>query len=191
MKLSDDTRWRRFNDKNFRCACCGQSFGGIFNIDYDHPDAWPHGEYRNNVGEPIKVGHDFLGSDFCWANGDVFIRGLVEIPIVGTEMRFGFGVWSTLHPANAKAYFEVFGTEQELGLGTCFGWLSNDLPVYGTGGFLQTSVNFQGNGKRPLFTVFDENTQLSSDQLTGISFDQLLDIYAACGVDVRPHLQDA
>jgi hypothetical protein len=190
VNLADDPRWRRFNDRAFQCPCCGKSFNGVFDIHYDHPDPWPHGKYRDNGGQDVKVGTDVLGSDICIAQDAYFVRGLVEIPIIGTETRFAFGVWSTLKKENFAAYLDAYGTDDELKIGPYFGWLCNDLPNYGIRGAMKSEVSFRGGGIRPSFHVWDERSSLGHDQHAGITFDQLLDLYAACGSDIRPHLMD-
>ena len=61
MNLLDlDARWRRFNDANRACPCCGQTFSGIFDIGFDHPDCWPHGALRDShcQGYPFTSGSD-------------------------------------------------------------------------------------------------------------------------------------
>lgn len=190
MTLADDPLWQRLNDQAFRCPCCGASFNGVFDIAYDHPDAWPHGSFRENGGETVKVGKDKLGSDLCVLNEDRFVRGIIEIPILGSDTRFGFGAWVSLHPDNFQVYVDAYGTENELKIGPYFGWLSNNLPVYGTGEFLKTEVVFQGGGKRPRLNVWDESSTLQKDQKAGMSFSELLDLYAASGNDIRPHLMN-
>jgi hypothetical protein len=188
MSLSDDPRWLRFNNRDFQCPCCGLSFTGVFDIAFDHPDPWPHMSFRESKGEGIRVGNDVLDSDFCKFGDHVFVRGLIQIPILESETPFSFGVWPSLHKENFRSYLQAYNTEEELKIGPCFGWLSNDIPIYGIGSFLQTTVIFQGSGKRPLFEVHDARSPLFDDQQHGISFDRLLDIYAACGTDIRPHL---
>ena len=44
---------------------------------------------------------------------------------------------------------------------------------------------------RPILRIEDEAHPYFGRQRDGISFDELLDIYAACGTDIRPHLTDA
>ena len=37
MNLLDlDARWRRFNDPDRSCPCCGRTFSGVFDIGFDH-----------------------------------------------------------------------------------------------------------------------------------------------------------
>lgn len=188
MKLDADPRWRRFNDQSYQCPCCNRSFSGIFDIAYDHPDPWRHGTFRDNAGASVQVGADWLGSDLCMIGDDHFVRGTIAIPVQGSPTSFAFGAWASLHKDRFQAYVDAFGSGAESALDPCFGWLSNELPVYGTGTFLKTEVRFQGGTARPDFMVWDASSALARDQVTGITFDQLLDLYAASGNDIRHHL---
>lgn len=190
MKLADDPRWQRLNDATFRCACCGESLPGMFDIAYDHPDHWPHGSLRNSGQTALRHDGDFLNADLCDLGDDRFIKGLVELPLIGSDRVFAFGAWVSLHPENFDAYVDAYGTDREHGLGPYFGWLCNALPLYGNADVLETSVHFHGGTRRPSIRVTDTRTDLARDQTAGISLDRLLDIYAASGTDLRPHLGD-
>jgi hypothetical protein len=61
---------------------------------------------------------------------DYFVRGVLLIPIVGTEERFGFGVWTTLSQANFERFVELGGTLGPEPCGPFFGWFSSHLPGY-------------------------------------------------------------
>ena len=47
-------------------------------------------------------------------------------------------------------------------------------------------LHFPSREERPALTA--QSGPLAQAQQNGISFDQLLDLYAACGDDIRPHL---
>lgn len=186
--LADDPRWQRMMDADWTCPCCGRRFGGIMDFACDHPDIWPHGNRQNSGQKLLKAGEDQLGTDHCYFEQHRFVRGILEIPIQGSDQIFGFGVWSTLHPDNFDAYVAAWSKPEEADLGPWFGWMSNALPLYGAGG-LEAQVKPRGGDARPTITVVTEDHALAQDQLEGISFDRLLDIYAAAGSDLRPHLE--
>ena len=52
--LAKDPRWQRMLDADWACPCCGQRFGGIMDIGYDHPDSWPYGN-RQESGEETST----------------------------------------------------------------------------------------------------------------------------------------
>lgn len=105
----------------------------------------------------------------------------------GPKVRLrGLGLGSSRPLAD---YVAAFGTDRELDLGGFFGWLSNDLPGFCEGRFVKVDVILQGGSARPLFFAHDDEMPLARDQREGISFDALLDLYARCGRDSRPHLE--
>ena len=68
-----------------------------------------------------------MNDDLCVMDGEhFFIRGSIEIPIIGTDEHFIWGVWVSLSEANFDKVNE-FWDKQEL-LEPMFGWLSTDLP---------------------------------------------------------------
>lgn len=188
LPLAQDPRWQRMLDADWACPCCGQRFGGIMDISYDHPDSWQHGNRLESGEETLKAGEDQLGTDLCRHGEHRFLRGVLEIPILDSQEVFGFGVWSSLRPDNFADYIAAWGKSEEADLGPWFGWMSNALPLYGEG-FLEARVQPRGGDARPAITVVAESHPLTRDQAEGISFDRLLDIYAAAGSDLRPHLE--
>jgi len=188
VSLSDDPRWRRFNNSDRACSCCGRQFNGIFDIGYDHPDPWPHGNRAQSGEETLVVGEDKLGTDLCAWGKYRFVRCILPIPIIGAEERFAFGPWGSVNPENFTAYVESYdGTKPFEG---CFAWLMNMLPGVGNNEPLPCNMVPGPDGDRPILEVHDGAHELAEWQETGITFDHLLDIYAAAGQDIRPHLMD-
>lgn len=113
--------------KGFQCGDCG---------------TW-HDELPLDVGfdEPLYVSELDDDQRARWVTGtgdfrelvqdDVrhyFIRGVIEIPIVGTDEVFCYGVWSSL---SEKSYAAALVAHQNNeSAGPFFGWLSNRLPSY-------------------------------------------------------------
>lgn len=188
LALQDDPRWQRFNDQGYVCPCCGRTFGGIFDIGFRVPSPWPHGLPPENTTGVWRVGDDSLSGDICRVGAHRFVRGIVELPIIGSGESFAFGAWASLHPDRFDDYVAAYGTDREGDLGRCFGWLSNELPGYSDDRFLQVDVIFRGGSDRPLFLAHHDEMPLARDQREGISFDALLDLYARCCHDIRSHL---
>lgn len=199
-------------DRSYACACCGQTYGGLFDIAFDHPDPWPHGALRDTGQAVLTVGADSLGTDLCEVEGQGYVRGSLPLALDGTDQVFSFGVWVSLHRDNFRTYAASFVPQKQrsdtgaLGwlcrtladrlapkrpaspLPDCFGWLSNYLPGVDVLEFLPCDVVFQGDHTRPTIWVHEEAHPLAAMQRQGISFDTLLDIYAKSGTDLRPHL---
>lgn len=188
MTLDEDIRWRRFNDASRPCPCCGITFSGVFDIGFDHPAPWTHGN-RSASGENIlQVGDDRLGSDLCEIGPHRFIRSVLHLPIIGTDQSFAFGPWGSVSPDNFDRYRDTSGAGPDGQFDGCFAWLMNNLPGFQFDDWLPCNLIVDDPDQRPLLEVHDGAHELADLQENGITFDQLLDIYAAAGQDIRPHL---
>ncbi|QEW21303.1 hypothetical protein LA6_003511 [Marinibacterium anthonyi] len=195
MNLLDlDARWRRFNDPDRTCPCCGRSFSGVFDIGFDHPDAWPYGPALEGpesqvgpelqVGPEFQVGDDKLGSDLCRLGEERFIRCLLPLPILGSDEVFHFGTWALVAPGDFYTYLDAAFGEAEFD--GCPALLANALPGFEDEDDVPCTLVPGPDSERPRLVVQDG--PLKDAQDGGISFDQLLDLYAASGQDIRPHL---
>ncbi|MGL4279218.1 MAG: DUF2199 domain-containing protein [Albidovulum sp.] len=192
MSGRNDRRWQRFMATDYRCKCCGQSFGGVLDIGYDHPDQWSHGNRQQSGQSMLTVGEDRLTSDLCTIGEDRFIRCILPIPIVGTDETFRFGAWASLKRENFDLYVRAWQEDNYSGLDGFFGWLCNRLPGVGMTDEMVSCdvVNLDGD-TRPEIYVHDAAHRLAGYQKGGMTFDQLLDIFDEAGMDFRSHLGDA
>ncbi|MDJ1007210.1 MAG: DUF2199 domain-containing protein [Paracoccaceae bacterium] len=189
--LSTDPRWLRFNDKDSPCPCCGRVFQGVFDLGYDHPDPWPHGNRAERGMESFEVGDDRLTSDLCSIGPHRFIRALLPLPIKGSDQTFAFGPWGSVNPENFDRWIAACQADGFSDFEGCFAWLMNKLPGVEMDDWLPCDlIPHEDPSKRPALFVHDGHP-LAVWQEQGISFDHLLDIYAAAGQDIRPHLMDA
>ena len=191
MRLEDDPRWRRFNDRSFRCPCCGRSFNGIFDIAFDHPDPWPHGNRADTGQQDMIVGGDRLTTDLCWLGDERYVRCTLPLPLRGSDEEFRFGCWASLSSENFERYQGCWRADDYSGFEGAFGWVSNRLPGVGQEDWMPADVWMMEGKERPQIWVHRKAGRLHAMQREGIGFDELLDIYAACGQDIRPHLADA
>lgn len=189
MDLNDDPRWRRFNDSNRPCPCCGRSFDGVFDIGFDHPDPWPHGNRAETGADYMEAGDDNLGTDLCRLGKYRFIRAVLPLPIKGSDQVFAFGPWGSVNPANFERY--VAANQGGDPFEGCFAWLTNALPGFDFVEPLPCNLVPGDGDTRPVLEVHDGSHDIAVLQEEGITFDQLLDIYAAAGQDIRPHLMDS
>lgn len=187
MNLLDlDKRWQRFNNAERTCPCCGQSFSGVFDIGFDHPVAWPHEILAESGRETIEVGDDKLSADLCRIGEDRYIRCVLLLPIRGSDEVFAFGVWASIHPENFDKYVHAWTRDDWSGFSGCIAWLMNDLPLFEADDPIPCNLLIGSAGERP--TLQAQEGPLATAQKNGISFDDLLDIYAEAGHDIRPHL---
>jgi hypothetical protein len=94
---------------------------------------------------------------------------------------FGIGVWSTLSKKNFINYMETFDSGEQGELGPWFGWFSNRLKGYPDTLNLKCQVHPQAGRQRPWIELETSEHALARESLDGITYERLLEIYAAYG----------
>ena len=119
-----------------------------------------------------------LTSDVCVIKGEhFFVRGIVEIHVHGADEPFTWGVWVTLSGPNFKKTLDLVETEGRESEPPYFGWLSTELPVYGTSTVnLKTHVHTQRVGLRPTIELEPTDHPLAVEQRTGITLERVQEI---------------
>ncbi len=157
----------------FRCASCGQWHDGLpLSYGSDRPAEWydvPADRIEADV---------LLSSDQCViADRFYFIRGVLEIPVIGTGETFGWGVWVSLSEDNFDKQHEMWNIEgRETQLPPMFGWLSTELPVYPSTLHLKTNLHTRPVGVRPLIEVEATDHPLSVEQRNGMTLERVKQI---------------
>ncbi|MBT8457201.1 MAG: DUF2199 domain-containing protein [Alphaproteobacteria bacterium] len=188
--LAQDPRWRRINDREFECPCCGKRFGGVYDVVFDHPDPWGHGNRAKSGEDILWAGKNWLSSDLCVQDGDYFVRCIMPFPIIGSDQSFAFGVWGSVSKDSFKHFYMGFDTSDYGDFTGCFSWLSNNIPHVGQDDWIPCDLMIEDPTKRPVLYAQSKAAAVRAHQENGITFDQLLDIYASAGNDIRPHLLD-
>lgn len=154
----------------FQCHTCGKWHDGLpLDYGYNRPDYW---------SENLSTDADsFLSSDFCVIkNRDYFVRGLIEIPIVGTDQSFRWGVWSSLSKANFDRITKLWHDPQLLNEPPYFGWLSNSISFYPQTLNLKASVHSSTIKERPYLTLEPTDHPLSFEQRNGMTQERVREI---------------
>ncbi|WP_326743496.1 DUF2199 domain-containing protein [Streptomyces sp. NBC_00121] len=122
-----------------------------------------------------------LSSDQCVIKGQhFFIRGLIEIPVIGSQDVFSWGVWVSLSRDNFTRALEVRNTEGREAEKPYFGWLSTELALYSEGTTnLRTNAHTRPVGKRPFIELEPTDHPLAVEQRTGITQDRVREIAMA------------
>jgi hypothetical protein len=111
-----------------------------------------------------------LSKDQCVIDeAHFFIRGHIELPILGTLDSLTFSVWSSL---SEKSFYQMSDHWDEADRGEdapYFGWLSSPISPYSDALNLPLSVQTSSLGLVPLFTVTQSDHPLAIDQKNGIS----------------------
>lgn len=93
------------NDLGFTCSCCGERHAEL-PMGYSTPAPY--------VWDPsfADAPDCLLSSDQCVIKAQhYFVKGLVEIPVIGTDNVFSWGVWVSLSRENFSAR-RTSGTRQ-------------------------------------------------------------------------------
>ncbi|MEU3777707.1 DUF2199 domain-containing protein [Streptomyces sp. NPDC032472] len=135
------------------------------------------------VWDPAFAERDdcLLSSDQCVIHAQhYFVKGMIEIPVIGSDEVFSWGVWVSLSPENfarAADRWDTPGRESEK---PYFGWLTTDLPLYSpTTLNLKTHVHTRPVGERPFVELEHTDHPLAVEQRTGITADRVREIAAA------------
>lgn len=182
--LSLDARWRRLNDPDFVSQIDGRTFSGLIDLGFDAPDAWPFGPLLEGGDAVLESGEDRLSPELCRLGDDRYLHCVLPIPVRGSDDVFFFAPWVQIAPGDFYAYIDSLAPDGPAFQG-CEGLIANLLPGFEDDP-LACRLAPGGPGERP--SVLALSDPLAQTQSQGISFDDLLDIYAAAGDDIRPHL---
>lgn len=182
MSESADPRWNQLRTETWQCASCGNTHRGIFDLECAKPDFWQESEDHLPNSAALKSTH-CLSDDFCiLENEHYFVRCVLRLPLVGSPGEFfAFGVWATLSKKNFERYKETFDSGEQEELGPWFGWFSNRLKGYPDTLNLECQVHPQAGRQRPWIELEAIAHPLAKESLDGITYERLLEIYAAYG----------
>lgn len=153
---------------SYRCSTCGEIHDDLPDIGADKPDPWW------SIPEKERAKRIQLTPDTCIIDDDYFIRGVIEIPILHTSERFGWGVWVSQKKENFQTYLDNWDSGE---IGPFFGWLCTRIAYYPEDTFLlKTMAHFRGNGLRPSIELEPTDHPLAVDQRQGISLDKAWEI---------------
>lgn len=154
----------------FRCASCDQEHEGVPHVGMHAPDPYL------DVPEEERAERTTFTVDRCTVRDDdgdqhYFVRGVILIPILGEEQRFGLGAWVS----QSRANYERYARNEEMD--PTFGWLVNHIPHYDEPTFLlEAQVHFSVGDDRPIIELTSTDHQLSVEQKTGITLARAWEI---------------
>jgi hypothetical protein len=158
------------------CATCGQFHSGL-PISYaaDSPDSYAW------LKESEREERAVLGSDQCIIDEEkYFLRGLIELPIIGFTDVFLWGVWASIWKEDFDEISKHWDTPGREGMiGPYKGRLNNGLSEYPDTFNLKCNIRIQPVGSRPLFYIDEPDHPLAKEQRHGISLDRIQQI-ASC-----------
>jgi len=177
-------------DHAWTCGCCGKQFNTLqLDIAFKAPDYWlqiPEGNRRGKLGEDACI------IDYGDDGKDIFIRGVLEVPIIGRDDYFGWGVWTSLSEESFKRALDLWTAEVIENEPPKFGWLSNEIStsLYPSTLNLATHVHLRPGKLRPAIELEPTDHPLAIEQREGITIARVEEIIAACSPWHRDGRQD-
>lgn len=162
------------DDPGFMCSHCGDRHAELpLNYSATAPDVW---EPRFET-DPDSM----LSSDQCVIRGQhFFVRGLIEIPVIGREDVFSWGVWVSLSKDNFARALQLWNTEGREAEKPYFGWLSTELALYSESTTdLKTNAHTRPVGTRPFIELEPTDHPLAVEQREGITWERVREIAVA------------
>ncbi|RPK42895.1 hypothetical protein EES37_17995 [Streptomyces sp. ADI91-18] len=127
------------------------------------------------------AGDCLLSSNQCVIQAEhYFVKGLIEIPVIGSDEVFSGGALVSLSRENFFRSADLWDTPGRESEEPYFGWLTTDLFVYSpTTLNLKTNVHTRPIGQRPLIELEPTDHPPAVEQRTGITQDRVRNIAAA------------
>lgn len=160
---------------SWTCRCCGKQHDELpLHWGAEVPD------YYHAIPEAERTDRAELSEDFCCLDGEhFFIRGRVEIPIIGHSERFSWGVWTTLSETSMDTVRRAWQRSDRQSIGHFFGWLSTSLPLYPETINLKTFVHINPPPIIPSIELETTDHPLSVEQRRGMSLQRAIEIAEA------------
>jgi hypothetical protein len=154
----------------FQCGTCGKWHDGLpLDIGFAAPHYWS----KSLEEDP----ESYLTPDFCVIkNVAFFVRGVVEIPVVGLNEPFRWGAWTSLSRANFEKILHLWHDDRLLTEPPFFGWFSNSIKLYPETLNLKTNLISKDIKHRPSIILEVAQHLLSIEQRTGITIDRVRQI---------------
>jgi hypothetical protein len=160
---------------SWTCSCCGKQFDTLpLDWAFDAPAYW------RSIPESERPTRGTLSSDFCTADEHFFIRGCLEIPLVGTAEKLVWGAWVSQSAASFRRAMELFDREPDATEKPRFGWLNNEIHVYRPSTLgLKANVHFRPKPLRPLIELQPSDHPLAAEQRSGATLQRVQEIITA------------
>lgn len=158
----------------FTCSCCGQFHAELpMNYSATAPYYW----------DPSFADTDdsLLSSDQCVIKAEhYFVKGLVEIPVIGSDDVFSWAVWVSLSRENFSRAADMWETPGREAESPYFGWLTTELSPYLPSTInLKTHVHTRPVGQRSFIELEPTDHPLAVEQRNGITLDRVREIAEA------------
>ncbi len=158
--------------ETFICATCGQTHEGLaFSFAAEFPDPCA------NLSQDERDTRAVIGSDQVILDGQhFFLRGCLEIPIIGHSEPFLWGLWATVWEKDFDEIADCWESpDREKTHGPFKGRLANSVSDYPETMNLRLRIVLQPVGTRPLFYIEEPEHPLAQEQQNGITYQSAME----------------
>lgn len=128
-----------------------------------------------------------LSTDDCVIDDkEFYIRGCIEIPVIGLAEPFIWGTWVSISQESYEKFVDLYEAEGRESEPPFFGWLNHTPPGYPFQELYKTMVHLRPVPTRPLIELEPTEHPLAVEQRSGITVERLKEI-----VETILHLEDA
>lgn len=149
---------------SFHCRVCdGRHPGPPLAFELAAPDLWNP--------ETAKDPFNELDGEICLIKGrGFFVRGLIEIPIIGETEPFAWNTWVSLSKGDFVRVLDLWDEPGRVDEQPYAGSLANDLPCQSSPTLgLEVLLHSRPVGARPLIELKSSASPLAVEQRNGIS----------------------
>ena len=108
------------------------------------------------------------------------MRGIIQLPIIGSTETLRWGVWGSLSHENFATLRRTVADPKRVELPPMFYWLSTQIDGYADTLSLKLYAHIQEPGWRPTFELERTNHPLSQEYYHGITAERVREIMMSC-----------
>jgi hypothetical protein len=161
----------------WKCSDCDEwHTGACLDFGFSEPYYWNKecekaGRWTNLIPRKLKKpSPTFLDLDYCSIKGEsFFVRGIINLPIIGAAEFFRWGVWGSLSRENFEKLLSTDDDPKRADLPPMFSWLSSQISEYPDTLSLKMYAHIQEPGTRPNFRLERTNHPLAQEYHHGIT----------------------
>jgi hypothetical protein len=156
-----------------KCSTCGRVHEEVpLSFAADFPDMYANMKWEDRDVRAV------IGTDQCIIDQKLFfIRGCLEIPVIGSEDIFLWGLWALIREEVFDEISELWETlGKEKLQGPFKGRIANSLSEYPETLNLKCEIIIQPVGARPLFRLDEPEPPLTVEQRIGITRSRALEL---------------
>ena len=179
-----DVSFEELSNLRWQCNSCDDwHTGPCLDFSFASPVYWTEeNDDANQIdqflsGELKEPATNLLDEDICVLDGEhYFLRGILHLPIIGTNETFRWGIWGSVSKENFETLMLMIDDPRRVELAPMFSWLSNQIEEYPDTRNLKMYAHIQEPGSRPTFELEPTDHPLSQEFHYGITPERVKEI---------------